>query len=180
MFYTQLTDLLTGKKDDVKKAWIEEFNETGCERAKKGPPKEFFVETIDFIINNFSEIIQEGYDKANMCKVFSQFGYMSFEDGYAMHDLLSALSLLKKRIFRIIDKGGFYDSALDLHKMHQFHTNAVKMFDRANFYTAMGFEEAMRQNMDESSGMDKLLGLFKSRKPKKEVADSCASCKLEE
>ncbi len=180
MIYKQITEMLHDNKDKVKKMWLDEINTVDCDRSKQGPTGNYFSNAADFVLDNFEDLLSENFDKSKICEVFSKVGFLAYEDGYAVHDLVSFLSILKKNIFKLVQKGDFYDTALDLHKLNQFNNNAVKVFDRATFYTAMGFEEALRISTEDKSGFDKVIKFFKSSKPKKEVVNYCSSCTLDE
>ncbi len=66
-------------------------------------------------------------------------------EGFALSEVLEALILTRRHLWLLVLSEAFLDTALDLQQALDLNARAVLFFDRAMYFTALGFEEAQAE-----------------------------------
>ncbi len=63
-------------------------------------------------------------------------------EGIPLSQVVAALTLSRNHLWNYIKNEGFFETALELHQEIEFVDLILRFFDRAAYYTAVGYEEA--------------------------------------
>ena len=93
----------------------------------------------NFIINQLGKWL-EGTKGENKFRLFYQeLGLKRHMEGIPLEDLISSLSLLKKRIWMFVYVFGVWDKMIDIYRMFELGERLVYFFDKAAFYVVAGY-----------------------------------------
>jgi hypothetical protein len=62
------------------------------------------------------------------------------KEGFALSEILIALSLVRQRLWKKVQSEGLLDTAYDLYQAMELYNRVTLFFDSAVFYTAVGYE----------------------------------------
>jgi 8-oxo-dGTP diphosphatase len=99
-----------------------------------------------FIIGQFGSWLKGVKSEREFKAFFQGLGLMRRKDGIPLADLVSTLSLLKKHIWMFTYSFGVWDKMVDIYRMFELGERLVYFFDRANFYTVLGYEQEEQEN----------------------------------
>jgi hypothetical protein len=78
--------------------------------------------------------------KDEIMGVYSNLGRRRREEGFKLSEVLQALIITRRVLWLKIESEGLLDSALDFSLAMQLSNRTILFFDRAMFYTALGYE----------------------------------------
>jgi hypothetical protein len=79
--------------------------------------------------------------KEQIEKFYVSLGQERRKEGFALSEVLQALIITRRHIWFKVQAEGLFDSALELHSAIELINRVVLFFDRALFYTAVGYEK---------------------------------------
>jgi 8-oxo-dGTP diphosphatase len=94
-----------------------------------------------FIIGQFGSWLKGIKSEGEFKAFFQGLGSMRRKDGIPLADLVSTLSLLKKHIWMFSYSSGVWDKMVDIYRMFELGERLVYFFDRATFYTILGYDQ---------------------------------------
>ncbi|MBU0637845.1 MAG: NUDIX domain-containing protein [Planctomycetes bacterium] len=62
--------------------------------------------------------------------------------GFAVHEVISSLTLLKKHVFGYARRQGMWERPIEVYRVLELNRRVVIFFDKAMYYTARGFESS--------------------------------------
>ena len=78
--------------------------------------------------------------KEDIAAHYTALGGQRRREKFALSEVIEALILTRRYIWLKILSDGFLDTALDLHKAMELNNRVILFFDRAIYYTALGYE----------------------------------------
>lgn len=92
------------------------------------------------VIGQFSKWLGGVYDDQDIRKFYRKLGYERRTEGFALSEVLSAISLTRKHIWEFALSHGMWNSTIDIYMTLELERRMMLFFDRASFYVARGFE----------------------------------------
>jgi hypothetical protein len=174
MINEKFVAILRNKKDEIVALWLEDFKKTRTLRIIEGVDDSKWKRMMGEVMDGFDEVLTKDISKYRICLDFTQLGREVFKDNYAMHDIINAMSLLKKVIIEVVTNEGFFGTAFQLFQLQELNNRAILYFDRATYYTVLGYEESIKAEMEDKGVLGKLRKFFGSSDERKHHMDSCA------
>jgi hypothetical protein len=174
MINEKFVAILRNKKDEIIKLWLDDFKKTRTLRIIEGIDETKWKRIMGEVMDGFDEVLTKDISKYRICLDFSQFGREVFKDNYAMHDIINAMSLLKKVITEVVTTEGFFGSAFQLMQLQELNNKAILYFDRATYYAVLGYEECIKEEMEDRGVLGKLRNFFGSSDDRKHHMNTCA------
>lgn len=94
------------------------------------------------VYSHFGEWILNGYSKEEIKNAYTALGRERRREGFALSEVIQALIIIRRHIWLLVDSEGLSDSAFDLRRVIELVNRSVLFFDRAIYFTAVGFETA--------------------------------------
>lgn len=94
-----------------------------------------------FIIGQFESWLKGKKGETELKDFYTKLGSQRKKDGIPIEDLVSSLSLLKKHIWMFTYSFGVWDKAVDIYRMFELGERLVYFFDKASYYTVMGYNQ---------------------------------------
>ncbi|MGD9576645.1 MAG: histidine kinase N-terminal domain-containing protein, partial [Syntrophorhabdus sp.] len=95
-----------------------------------------------FIIGQFEAWLKGKKGETELKDFYTKLGSQRKKDGIPVEDLVSSLSLLKKHIWMFTYSFGVWEKAVDIYRMFELGERLVYFFDKASYYTVMGYNQA--------------------------------------
>lgn len=174
MINDKLVGIVKSKREDILNLWLEDFKNTRTLRVSEGIDEAKMKKIMSDVLDGFDEMMAKDVSKYRICLDFVKMGNFFFEDNYALHDIVSALTLLKKVIMEVVTSEGFFTTAFQLYQLQEMNNKAVLYFDRAVYYSALGYEETLKGLMDDKGVMGKIKKFFGASEGRKKHIEACA------
>jgi len=175
MINEKFVAILRNKKDQIITLWLDDFKKTRTLRIIEGIAEGKWKRIMGEVMDGFDEVLTKNISKYRICLDFTQLGREVFKDNYAMHDIINAMSLLKKVIIEVVTTEGFFGSAFQMMQLQELNNRAILYFDRATYYSVLGYEECIKEEMEEKGVMGKLKKFFGSSDERKSHMNTCAT-----
>lgn len=92
------------------------------------------------VYNEFNHWMLEETDKEAIERVYTALGRQRREEGFTLSEVIQALIISRRHIWLLVDSEGFLDTALDLRNAIDLVNRSILFFDRAIYFTAVGYE----------------------------------------
>ena len=173
MIYQKLASIVTAKRNDILKLWVEDFKKTRTLRVSEGVDETKYKRLMQSVLEGFDEMISKNVSKYRICLDFTQLGHEFYKDQYAIHDIINALTLLKKVIIEVVHAEGFFSTAYQLYQLQELNNRAVLYFDRALYYSTLGYEESLKDALNEAGFVGKIKKFMGSSDARKKHLEAC-------
>jgi len=170
----KLARIVKKKREEILNLWLNDFKETRTLRVNEGVDEKKLKSYMAFVLDGFDEIMAKDVSKYRLCLDFTKIGDEFFKDNYAFHDIINALTLLKKVVMEVVTSEGFIDTALQLYQLQELNNKAVLYFDRAVYYAALGYEEDLKDIMENKGVIGKLKKFFGASEGRMKHINICA------
>jgi ADP-ribose pyrophosphatase YjhB (NUDIX family) len=135
----ELVNVVQNNSKKIIELWLDEISSNPSTKAYRGLDKGELFSSAMFIMGQF-EAWLKGMKSENEFKTFYQgLGFRRQKDGTPLEDLISSLSLLKKHIWMFTYALGVWDKMVDMYRMFELGERLVYFFDKAAFYTVIGY-----------------------------------------
>ncbi|MDH7511875.1 MAG: RsbRD N-terminal domain-containing protein [Clostridiales bacterium] len=79
--------------------------------------------------------------KEDIARDYMALGAERRKEGFSLSEIIQALILIRRNLWKKILEEGLLDTTLDLYQAIELNNRVTLFFDRAIYYTALGFEE---------------------------------------
>ncbi len=174
MINERLIRIVRDKKENILALWLKDFKETRTLRTEAGVDESKLKLIMADVLEGFDNVMEKDVSMYRLCLDFTRIGDEFFKDNYAIHDIVNAFTILKKVVMEVVTTEGFFDTAFELYKLQELNNRAVLYFDRAIYYSALGYEDSLKQLMADKGSLGKLKKFFGAAKGRMKYIQSCA------
>lgn len=103
------------------------------------------------VYSNLGQSISEQTTEKDIAREYVALGRQRHGEGFILSEVIQALIISRRVLWHKIQADGLLDTALDLNLALELSSKVVLFFDRAIYYTALGYEEATRAAHAEAS-----------------------------
>jgi len=145
MISEKLVNLIENNADVLTKHWIEDVRENPSTPTYHFFPEEKLYKRAHLVYSQLSHWISRETSKDEIRNYYMKLGEERFNEGFALHEVISALVLLKRHLWLHILSDGQLSTAFELYQSLELNNRVVLFFDRAIYYTSIGYEEGVRK-----------------------------------
>jgi hypothetical protein len=80
------------------------------------------------------------YDKVEIRNFYTQLGLEREKENFALSEVISSLSLIKKHIWEYALSRGMWNTAIDIYIALELERRMMLFFDKATYYVSKGYE----------------------------------------
>lgn len=161
MISEKLVSLIESNADDLTKHWLGDVRENPSTPTYHEFDEEKLYKRAHLVYSQLSHWISRSTSKDEIRNYYTRLGQERFEEGFALHEVVSALVLLKRHLWLYILSDGQLSTAFELYQSLELNNRVVLFFDRAIYYTIIGYEEAVRQKVKSDKKLYKtIFGTF--------------------
>ena len=92
------------------------------------------------VYNEFGKWMSTATTMENIKEVYTALGKQRRQEGFALSEVIQTLIITRRHIWLLVESEGWLDTALDLRLAIDLINRSVLFFDRAIYFTALGFE----------------------------------------
>jgi Fe-S cluster assembly scaffold protein SufB len=92
------------------------------------------------VYSQFDKWMSNETTKKDIENIYTALGKQRQQEGFALSEVIQALIITRRHIWLLVRSAGLLDTALDLHQAIDLINRSVLFFDRAIYFTALGFE----------------------------------------
>ena len=93
------------------------------------------------VYSNLGKWISRETTKEDIARHYKALGAQRKEEGFLLSEVIQALIIARRHIWLKVQSEGFLDTILDLNQAMELSNRVVLFFDRAIYYTAVGYEQ---------------------------------------
>ena len=140
----KLVSLIERNAESLAKQWLE------IVRTHPGTPtfhnwdEDQLYTRVFKVYSYLGQSISERTTREDIEREYVALGRQRFAEGFALSEVIQALIISRRVLWLKVQADGFLDTAMDLHLGLDLNNRVVLFFDRAIYYTTIGFEEASK------------------------------------
>ncbi len=137
----KLIGLIEKNAEVITRRWLEDVTtRKSTPTYVKFDPETTFARNKDVIIQ-FGNWLGGGYTDKEMKRFYRKLGNDRKKEGFALSEVLSALSLNRKYIWEFALSQGMWNKAIDVYMALELERRMMLFFDRAAYHIAKGYEK---------------------------------------
>ena len=136
----RLINVLEKNADTIARIWLEDVTSNRSTPGYRRANREDLFGRAYSICSQFGRWLGGYYKDEDIRRFYTELGRERKREGFALSDVLSALSLLKKHLWEFALSRGMWQRTLDIYMALELDRRIVVFFDRAAFYTTRGYE----------------------------------------
>ena len=142
MFISQkLVELIERNADQLATKWLEDVRKRPETPTYHTFDRDRLYRRVHLVYSHLGKWISYENTKEDIAAYYTALGAQRRREGFGLSEVIEALMLTRRYIWLKVLSDGFLDTALDLHKAMELNNRVVLFFDRAIYYTAVGYEK---------------------------------------
>jgi hypothetical protein len=141
----RLVDLIEHNADRLTRDWLADVKRRPETPTYHDHPDELLYERVHEVYRNLGRWVCRETTASDVARVYTALGKHRHAEGFALSEVLQALILTRRHLWLLVLSEAFLDTALDLQQALDLNARAVLFFDRAMYFTALGFEQAQAE-----------------------------------
>ena len=138
----RLIMIVEERADEIAEMWLRDVTTNPTTPSFAHAPQHVLRRRILRIISHFGQWLGGFRSDREIQHMFAAIGEERARDGYGLHELISALSLLKKHVWEFALGQGMWQRIVDIYAALELDRRIVVFFDRATFHMVRGYVEA--------------------------------------
>jgi len=137
----KLVDLIEKHADSLTKAWLRDVR-----KNEETPTYHHFDEQVLYegafeVFSQLGKWISRTTTKEDIARYYKTLGKRRREQGFKLEEIIKALVLTRRHVWLKVLSSGLMDTALELLQAMELNNRVVLFFDRAIYFTAIGYTE---------------------------------------
>jgi len=137
----ELVDAVQGNSEKIINLWLNDIATNPSTRTYGVVERKELHWRAMFIIGQFEAWLKGRKDESELKAFYSNLGSQRKNEGVPIEEVVSAISLLKKHIWMFTYSFGVWEKAVDIYRMFELGERLVYFFDKASYYTVMGYHQ---------------------------------------
>jgi hypothetical protein len=103
--------------------------------------KDLVYERVYDVYSRLDSWLEGNKVKGEIRSHYLKLGSQRYHEGIPLSDVIMALMLIKRHLWLYVQELNFFDSSFQLMQALEFNNRVVLFFDRAIYFTAIGYEQ---------------------------------------
>jgi 8-oxo-dGTP diphosphatase len=135
-----LVELIQDRADEIVQLWVDDVCTNPTTQAYRELSREELAQRAKTVIHHFGDWFKSGETAEESRDYYRQVGRVRREEGVAVHEVLSALALLKKHVWQFARAQGIWARPIDVYRVLELNRLMAVFFDKAAYNVARGFD----------------------------------------
>lgn len=137
----KLVELIEHNADSLTKRWLADVQKhPETPTYHKFDPDELYQRSYT-VYSQLGKWISQETTKEDIAKYYIALGQQRRKEGFALSEVIQALIITRRHLWLKVLSEGFLDTALELYRAMELNNRVILFFDRAIFYTSVGYEK---------------------------------------
>ncbi|MBM3694671.1 MAG: hypothetical protein FJW79_01850 [Actinobacteria bacterium] len=141
----RLVDLIERNADRLTRAWLADVRRRPETPTYHDYPEDLLYERVHEVYRNLGRWVCRETTAADVARMYTVLGKQRHAEGFSLSEVLEALILTRRHLWLLVLSEAFLDTALDLQQALDLNARAVLFFDRAMYFSALGYEQAQAE-----------------------------------
>jgi RsbT co-antagonist protein rsbRD N-terminal domain len=137
----KLVALIEHNADALTKSWIREVKKSSRTPTYAAMDEKKLYKRAVHVYRQLGKWIARDTTREPIARHYIALGRERCQEGFALSEVIEALVLTRRLLWLKVLSEGLLDTALELLKALELNNRTVYFFDRAMYYTAVGFEQ---------------------------------------
>lgn len=136
----KLVELIEHNADSLTKRWLADVQKhLDTPSYHKFNPDELYRRSYT-VYSQLGKWISQETTKEDIAKYYIALGQQRRKEGFALSEVIQALIITRRHLWLKVLSEGLLDTALELYRAMELNNRVILFFDRAIFYTSVGYE----------------------------------------
>ncbi len=136
-----LLDLIENNSDRIAQNWVEEITRSQSTSGYHHLDQDKLLQRVNRVLSQFRKWLGGFHRDKEIRDLYRKLGSERRKEGIRLSELVSALNLTKKHIWKFALSRGMWQKTLDIYMALELDRRIVVFFDKAVFYATRGYEE---------------------------------------
>jgi len=136
----RLVELIEKNADQLTKNWLDEVCKNPTTPTYHTYDKDKLYKRAFDVYSRLSKWISRETSKEEIENHYTALGKQRREEGFALSEVIQALIITRRFIWLKVLSEGFLNTALELYQALQLNNRVILFFDRAIYFTTLGYE----------------------------------------
>ena len=141
VLFQRLVDMIEKSAEELAKKCMEEMSKHPGMATYRSCDQEVLHRRIFRVYGRLGQWLSRDTGVEDIAGWFTTVGKKRFQEGYALSEVIQALVILKRELWKKVLKDGLIDNALDLFVTLKLNNDVVLFFDHAFYNVALGYEQ---------------------------------------
>jgi hypothetical protein len=145
MISQRLVEMIEAHADELTKRWLKEVRQSKATAGYHSLPDSILYKRAFDVYANLGRWVGSEGRHEEVERTYAALGEERFHEGLKLSEVVQALALTKYQLWAYVRDYGLLDSALHLYQAQELYNSVMLFFDRATYYTIIGYERASAQ-----------------------------------
>lgn len=137
----KLVDLIERNAADLTNSWLADIRKDANTLTYHHFDRGALYERAFRVFSQLGKWVSHETSKEEVARDYRALGDERRREGFALSEVIQALILIRRNLWRKVMEEGLLDSTYDLYQAIELNNRVALFFDRAIFYTACGYEQ---------------------------------------
>ena len=137
----KLVDLIERNAAELTNAWLADIRKDPNTLTYRHFDPEAAYTRAFRVYSHLGKWISQETSKEEVARDYLELGAERCREGFALSEVIQALILIRRNLWRKVMEEGLLDTPYDLYQAIELNNRVSLFFDRAIFYTACGYEK---------------------------------------
>jgi ADP-ribose pyrophosphatase YjhB (NUDIX family) len=142
MLSDALVDLLEEHAEEIAKPWLQDLRTNRTTPSYKRIHTDGLKDRGEVTVLQFGRWLKGKEDEHEIRSFYRAIGRERKAMGFALHEVLSSLTLMRKHIWEFAHVHGVWEKPIDLYRALELDRRVMVFFDRAMYQITRGYEES--------------------------------------
>ncbi len=135
------------RADKVAKLWLKEVKQSKYTPTFHHYPEDLLFERAMAVYERLGYWLSPETQKEEIRHFYINHGQSRYREGFRLEEVIMGLILLKRYLWLEVISEGLTQTNLELYQTLELNNQVVLYFDRAIYYTTIGYMEALEADM---------------------------------
>ncbi len=153
MIYSKLIQLIEDNAQELTKRLCNDLlsrEETAGYRTLR---EDTVCDRVYDVYSKLGSWLSKGKDSVEVKKYYTELGRKRCREGIPLHEVVMAFMLIKRHLWLYVREKQFFDSTYECYQALEMNNKVVLFFDRAIYFTTIGYEQELLQAGDRGGGL---------------------------
>jgi len=137
---TRLVGLIEKNADELTKNWLNKVRHDAGLQTYHRLDDPDLVSRAHRVYSHLGQWISRETSKEEIAREYIALGAQRRKEGFALSEVIQALLLIRRTLWQKVMDEGLLDTTYDLYQAIELNDRVTLFFDRAVFFTAVGYE----------------------------------------
>jgi uncharacterized protein (UPF0335 family) len=138
----KLIDLIEKNADELTGNWLSEIRKDSSLTTYHRFDNAMLYDRAYRVYSQLEKWVSYESTKEQIAADYTALGAERRKEGFALSEVIRAIILIRRTLWRKIMEEGFLDTAFDLYQAFELNHRVTLFFDRAIYYTVCGYERS--------------------------------------